>query len=335
MRRALLPLLILACVVIAAMLAWLTLNRVRTPAMATTTMTSETRSLAPFHRIEIGGIADVTLVQADAESIEMEVPAGSAAVKADVHDGTLEVSARDGSRSFLGLFGSGTRRPSPRITVRFRTLDAIALSGAVRLDAPILRTDTLRIAASGGSSLRINALEATRLEVAGSGALDARIAGRVVDEAVSISGAGAYRAEHLRADHASVDVSGVGKVVLHADKTLRATISGAGSIEYLGNPEVSEHVSGVGRVRRRMPESSTGNPTRPVAPSPMVAAAESAAPQCNGAASLPAASLKSRRSPVAPPTSACTPGWTRMSDTRQSASSETSIAATSRTASYG
>ena len=334
MRRALLPLLILACVVIAAALAWFTLNRARPAAVATAT-TSETRSVAPFHRIDIGGSADVRLVQGDAEWIEIEVPAGSTAVDAAVRDGTLAVSGREGPRSFVWMFGSGGRHPSPRITIHFRTLDAIALSGAVKLDAPALRTDTLSIAASGGSSLRIARLEATRLRVAGSGALDARIAGRVVDEAVSISGAGAYRADHLRADHATVDVSGVGKVVLHADKTLRATISGAGSIEYLGDPEVSQHVSGIGRVRRRAPESPTGHPTPPPTRSPMVVAAESTAGQCNGAASPPSASLNSNRSPVVLSTSACTPGLTRMSDTRQSVSSDTSIAATSRTASYG
>ena len=40
-------------------------------------------------------------------------------------------------------------------------------------------------------------------------------------------------------------------VVVHAERTLRASISGAGLIEYVGDPEVIEHVSGMGRVKRR------------------------------------------------------------------------------------
>ena len=341
MRRALLlPLLILACVVVAAMLAWFTLNRARLPATATgtgtaATMTSETRSVAPFHRIDVGGTADVTLVQGDAESVEIESPVGSTAVRTAVHDGRLVIAGRHLPRSFLWLFGSGAKHPAPRITIHFRTLDAIALSGAVKLDAPTLRTDTLRIVASGGSSLRIDRLDATQLRVSGSGALDARISGRVVAEDVSISGAGDYRADRLLADHATVDVSGVGQVVLHAEKTLRATISGAGSIEYLGDPRVTEHVSGIGRVRRRGSESSTENGGRPVERGAAFTAAARDGHQCSAAGSPPPASLNSRRSPVVPSTSACTPGWMRMSETRQSASSETSIAATSRTASYG
>lgn len=253
MRRALLPLLILVCVAIAAALAWLTLNHARMPRApaASTPATLQTRSVAPFHRIEVGGVADVTLIQGDAESVEISVPAGGAAVDATVRNGSLVVARRDRARTWFWLFGSGSKEPASRITIRFRTLDAIALSGAVKLDAGTLRTQTLEIAASGGSSLRIGQLDAQRLRVAGSGALDATIAGRVVDETVAISGAGSYRAEGLHADHASVDVSGIGSVVVDADKTLRATISGAGSIEYLGDPQVSQHVSGVGSVRRR------------------------------------------------------------------------------------
>ena len=253
MRRALLPLLILGCVAIAAALAWLMLDHARMPRVpaASTAATLQTRSVPPFHRIEVGGVADVTLVQGDAESVEMSVPAGGTPVDAAVRNGSLVVAGRDRPRTWFWLFGSGSKEPASRITIRFRTLDAIALSGAVKLDAGTLRAHTLEIAASGGSSLRIEQLDAERLRVAGSGALDAKIAGRVVDETVAISGAGSYRAERLHADHASVDVSGIGSVVVDAGKTLRATISGAGSIEYLGDPRVSQHVSGIGSVRRR------------------------------------------------------------------------------------
>jgi hypothetical protein len=97
----------------------------------------------------------------------------------------------------------------------------------------------------------IDDLQATSLRVDGSGALKAEIAGRVDDEHVSISGAVNYRAERLRATNATVSVSGVANVVVHAERKLRASISGAGLIEYVGDPEVTEHVSGMGRVKRR------------------------------------------------------------------------------------
>ena len=64
-------------------------------------------------------------------------------------------------------------------------------------------------------------------------------------------------------------MSGVGNVVLHADQTLDASISGAGVIEYVGNPTVTEHVSGIGRVRRREPQP-TRSVTAAVAADPLI-----------------------------------------------------------------
>jgi hypothetical protein len=330
MHRATVPVLILVCVVIAAALAWMTLNRSETEEAGV----QQARRVAPFHRLEVGGLVRVTLVQGDAEAVDVQVPADAGAVDVTVRDGTLVISGHDHPQ-FLGwIFGARHRDRAARVAIRFRTLEAIALSGAVRLEAPALHTDSLAIDASGGSSLRIADLQATALRVSGSGALDARIAGRVDNEEVSISGAGSYRADELHADHASVDVSGIGNVVVYAGDTLRATISGAGNIEYLGDPQVTEDVSGIGRVRRREHRSSiedAPNPAEPSAPSALSGPPED---QCN-ADGASAASLNSSRSPVAGSMSGCTPGWQRMSVTRQSASNATSIAATSRTGSYG
>ena len=240
--------LILGAVAVAAALAWFTVNRgasVRSgPAAA-----SEHYALAPFHDVEIGGSAEVVLMQGGVEAIDVEAGARTV-VEATVSEGRLVIRARDRRRWWHRLFGHKTTE-SPGITVHLRTLDKLALTGNVRVSAPRLRTEALRIAASGGANLTIDDLQATTLRVDGSGALKADIAGRVEDEHVSISGAVDYRAERLRATNATVSVSGVANVVVHAERKLRASISGAGLIEYLGAPEVVENVSGMGRVRRR------------------------------------------------------------------------------------
>jgi hypothetical protein len=245
MRRSALPWLVLGAIALSALLAWLTLTRgtpVRAPA-------SEHRELPPFHELEIGGAAEVTLVQGDAEAIEVEAPA-RVRVDARVSNGRLVIASRDQRRWWSGILGRHSSQPAT-LTIHFRNLDALALTGTVKLAAPVLTAKSLRIAASGGSSLSIDDLRATSLRVSGSGALEAELAGSVEDEEVSISGAGSYRAERLRAKNAVVSVSGVANVVVHAERKLRASISGAGVIEYVGDPEVTQHVSGIGRVRRR------------------------------------------------------------------------------------
>jgi hypothetical protein len=319
MPRTTLPWLILACVAVSAALAWWTLAR---SMRAEAPQRVEHRDLAPFHEIEVGGRAAITLVQADRESLDIDTPAHGARIETKIDNGRLVVRSQDARRWWRGLFG---RRPTgtPNITVRFRKLDAIALTGNVRMNVPVLQAASMRILASGGSDLSIDDLHATSLHLVGSGALKARLAGRVDDEHVAISGAGSYRAEHLIAEDATVSVSGVGDVLVHATRTLNARISGAGVIEYVGDPRVTERVSGIGRVRRREPEKGPGV-TATVAPG-----------QCIGTSGSSVSSLKNSGPRVSGSMSGWMPGAKRTSDTRQSRTSASSIDAASCTDSYG
>ena len=85
------------------------------------------------------------------------------------------------------------------------------------------------------------------------------IAGSVDDQAISLSGAGDFRAANLVSDTAKVTVAGAGRVVVNARRTLRVSLSGAGSVEYLGNPELTQSVSGLGRIKRRDADADAGH----------------------------------------------------------------------------
>ena len=131
MRRFALPILILATVIVAAVLAWFTLTRVAGGGGGD--VTTEIRAVNPFHRLEINGRADVTLVEGPSESVTIEAAArGQSRITARVERGTLMISAGDSRRWWNALIGS---RPTatPRMTVAFKVLDAIALSGAVKV----------------------------------------------------------------------------------------------------------------------------------------------------------------------------------------------------------
>ena len=317
MPRSSLPWLVLGAIARAAALVWFTLTR---GASVGGSSALERHDLPPFHELEIGGAADVTLLQGDAEAVEIEPQARAIVVEADVSDGRLTIWSRDGRRWWSRLFGSHASEP-PAITIHLRKLDRLALTGTVQVTAPRLTSTSLRIIASGGSALTIDDLRATSLRVEGSGALQANLAGRVEDEEVIISGAGSYRAERVRATNAIVSVSGVGNVIVHAERKLRASISGAGNIEYVGDPEVTEDVSGIGQVKRR---NSTATPGMRIA-----------AAQWRDSTDAAPASLNSSGPPVAGSMSAWTAGRTWTCETRQSRNNPASMAATSCTVSYG
>ena len=246
MRHTLLVL-VLAAVALAALLAWWTLSR---PGGPSDTAIAE-HDVAPFRNIEINGAAEVTLRQGSAERVSILAPTRGLRVSAEVQDGTLVINARDTRRWWHNLFGGARSSRSAKLTVTFRNLESVALAGAVKLTATSLVTPSLRLEAAGGSTLRIEGLRTDSLHVEADGALKAHLAGTATEQHVSIAGASEYNAGDLASQTASVDVSGVGHVVLRVAKTLDASISGAGSVEYYGNPQVNKSVSGVGKVRQR------------------------------------------------------------------------------------
>ena len=257
MRRVLLPILILAAILVAAAMTWFTLTRAGGGAGGE--LTTEVRTVDTFHRIDVSGHAEVTLIQGSSDSVTVVASSrGQPRVRAHVESGVLVIAAGDTRRWWDRLLGGSRSGPTPRITVAFKTLDSVALAGAIGLSAARIDAQDLHIAASGGSSVRIDDLQAKSLRIAGSGALKATLAGKVVDQNISISGAGEVRADRLVSENARVSVSGAGSVVVNAEKTLRASISGAGVVEYFGNPEVKQSVSGVGRVKRRQTADADG-----------------------------------------------------------------------------
>ncbi len=252
MKRLILPLLVLFAIAAAVAAAWYVLDRGFRGGGAGRggELTSEERALPPFTRLAVGGIADITLVQGAAESVRFETSARQKGrVHIEVRDGTLHVDSAPSGRFLSFLFGGG---PRPlRATITFRDLEAVDVSGAVKLRAEGWKAEKVAFSVSGEATLRIADLDVRELALSASGAVKADLAGRATAQRIEISGAGDYRAAGLASDSARVAVSGAGKVLINVAKTLKVAIAGAGTVEYLGDPTVTQDISGVGRVRRR------------------------------------------------------------------------------------
>ena len=77
------------------------------------------------------------------------------------------------------------------------------------------------------------------------------LAGTVDAQAVTISGTGDYNGEDLQSTTAEVTLDGAGNAVLRVSDRLDATVSGVGSVEYIGDPHVTKDINGVGSVEQR------------------------------------------------------------------------------------
>jgi hypothetical protein len=211
---------------------------------------TETVRVGPFRGVAIDGEADVILVPGGDETVMVELPARSRGrVRVDIDGGVLKLGYRRASHWWDEAMGR--RAATPRITINFRRIDRVRTSGKVKLVANGLHTDDLEVRASGAGTLTLTDLQVRRLDVEGTGALQASIVGRVDTQRIWISGAGDYRAPDLVSNDVSVRVSGAGRVVVNAQRTLDVSLSGAGNVEYVGNPKVTKHVTGMGQVKRR------------------------------------------------------------------------------------
>ena len=254
MKRLTLPILLAGVLVVALLLACITLSRAgwwrRMAPPASEATVSVERPVSPFSRISVEGVANVVLVQGSKPSVVVDAPQNlQRTVVVDNHGDTLTLRSGSGSGGWQDWFGSNPR-PSPRVTVTFNELTRIEASGGLRLSADKIQVPKLAIDVSGAAAVTIADLATDDLRIEGSGAMKADIAGRATAQRIEISGAGDYHAPHLVSETASVGVSGAGRVLVNASRTLSIDLSGAGIVDYTGNPVVTKSVSGLGQVRQ-------------------------------------------------------------------------------------
>ncbi len=171
-------------------------------------------------------MGEVVITQGDTDSLTVETDDNlQGVVLSEVRDNTLHISMRSDAN-----LSHATRIA---FTVTVKGLTQITLSGAATINASQLSGDTLTVMHSGAGTVTA--------------------AGTVAEQRVTLSGAGSYDGAALVSERASVDLGGMGSVVVNASERLDATISGAGSVAYIGSPELHQQVTGVGSIRQRAP----------------------------------------------------------------------------------
>ncbi|MBA2597288.1 MAG: DUF2807 domain-containing protein [Chloroflexia bacterium] len=199
----------------------------------------ETRDVRDFNAISLQGVGTLRIAQGDTESLSIEAePRVLERIATEVSDGTLFIRP---DRSFT------TREPIV-YSLTVDDLTRIDLSGAGQIEAPVLNTDQLQVTVSGAGSVTIDELTADLLEVEASGNVTMMLGGTVDSQSVTLGGAGTYDATNLASRLAAVTVDAAAQAVVQVSERLEATASGASSITYIGDPDVSESTSGVGSV---------------------------------------------------------------------------------------
>lgn len=137
-----------------------------------------------------------------------------------------------------------------KIMITVKALNEIVLSAPVgNLEVNDLQTDRLKLVLSGGAQIKLNGIQVDLLDSDLSGAGDIQVSGTAEEVRLILSGLGNFNAAELKSNQATVELSGMGDATVQVEQELAATITGAGSIQYFGNPHVEQIVSGAGSVK--------------------------------------------------------------------------------------
>ncbi len=183
---------------------------------------TEQRNVDPFVNVETGGAFRVDW--------RNDAPSASITVDENLMQ-YVEMEVRD---KVLHVRTTRSVRPthSIKLTLTSNALEGASFSGASRMNAHQLSGAKFYLETTGASNVTLDG---------------------VVDELVAnMTGASDLRAESLKTKMAELSVTGAGDARVAVSDTLKVSITGAGKVEYTGNPpHIEREITGAGSIRKR------------------------------------------------------------------------------------
>ena len=183
---------------------------------------TDERSLASFTDVDASG------------AYELQWRPGAPSLRLTTDENLLEKVETAVKGSLLRIKTDGPIAPTHglKIVITSPSLTGASLSGAARFDAAQLAGPSFTLETSGASKILL--------------------AGRTNRLVASLTGASQLRAEGLQTDDVEIAVTGAGKAEVAVSNSLKASITGAGKVTYLGDPKsVKKDITGAGSIERR------------------------------------------------------------------------------------
>ncbi len=193
----------------------------------------ETRSLAPFSRVEFEGRGELHLHYGDESAAEIEVSEEGTLqqVKTSVSGNTLHISYDKEGKTF-------PIEPKVYVFLTSQQLEAVRVAGmiAIQTEEPITgRRFSLQVEGVGKNYLDV-AVE--KLLVSCAGAANIYLSGQVNDQEIVLDGTGTIDAFKLMSKRTVAEVNGTGSLLVNTTESLTADANGFGAeIRYRGQPK--------------------------------------------------------------------------------------------------
>jgi Putative auto-transporter adhesin, head GIN domain len=186
---------------------------------------TETRSVSGFSSIAFNSEGKVTVQQTGKESLTITAEDNLLPLlESQVTDGTLSI----------GTVNNTDINPTKPIefVMEVKSLEGFKMTGVGSIEAKGIQTKNMTIVLKGVGEMTI------------AGAADALN--------LSLEGVGSYEGKDFKTKQANVRSEGVGGAVLNVSDQLDISVSGIGTVEYIGSPKIQKSGNGLGQVKQRM-----------------------------------------------------------------------------------
>ena len=207
----------------------------------------ETRRVGSFDSVSIDFPAEVTIVQGESISLEIEAEDNLLPqLITEVRGDTLRIYNNE--RNWRNRVDA-TETVSIQITTP--ELRAVSFEAAGSLTLQNTSGDELQISLNGAGQIRLIDIEVGNLSISLDGAGDVHASGMVENLQLDIDGLAGFYADDLRTDQADVEINGAGSAELNVITHLSVEINGTGNVTYSGDPEVVQQINGLGSVTKK------------------------------------------------------------------------------------
>jgi hypothetical protein len=185
---------------------------------------TETRNVSGFDGVTVTGAGNIVIYQTGTESLTITTDDNLLQyITTEIRGGKLVIGFKPGV-----LFDTVKELT---FKVGAKNLNSIQVDGAANVQGTNIATENLSVQLNGAGAMTLS--------------------GKATEQNVVLDGVGAYNGAELISQRAQVTDNGAGAAVVRVSDKLDAIVNGLGSIEYIGNPQVTEKVSGIGTVRQR------------------------------------------------------------------------------------
>ena len=207
------------------------------------TITSQDRPASAIHGLDVESSVDVVVTHGSTYSVRVEADDNIIdRITTNIVNGVLNVEV-----------SRGTGISFSRATVYVTTNELNTLLSHGSGDVTVgegFDVENMTVYLYGSGDVHLQNIRSVKLTTNLLGSGNLTMNGEIDNHSGTLKGSGNLNAYDVVTKESAIVIYGSGNAQVHAMHTLYADIFGSGSIYYKGDPDVIEHVSGSGKVRR-------------------------------------------------------------------------------------